>query len=223
MQDAATNVRRGRPPTVTLDAILAAAVDLGFEHLSVAAVADRLGVTRTSIHRFVGSRDQLETMLGEHLITADPMPPDDGAPLPEYLLRFGQGIAERVRAHPGLGSYYARGFPRTDRSMRVVEDFVATLVARGLSARDALRLAGGVAACAIGLADYSAQHLAHEAAQPDADAGAIEAAIDPAAYPLVSSVERSDDDEKWWDWTLRAAVHGLIELTLNAPAGLKLK
>lgn len=203
------SLRRGRPPTVTLDAILAAAVDLGFERLSIAAIAERLGVTRTSIHRFVGSRDHLETMLGEHLITSIPAPPDEGAPLPDHLLQFGQRIFARVRAHPGLGSYYASGFPRTDRTMRVVEDFVATLVARDLSAKDALRLAGGVAACAIALADYSAQRVAYQAADPD------DRPLDPVAYPLVSSVVHGDDEEPWWDWTLRAAVRGLIEATLN--------
>lgn len=214
MQDVAPGAtRRGRPPVVSMEAILAAAVDLGFERLSIAAVAERLGVTRTSIHRFVGSREQLETMLGEHLITSIPAPPDDGAPLPDYLLAFGRRIFDRVRAYPGLGSYYARGFPRTDRSMQVVEDFVATLVARGLTPRAALRLAGGVAACAIGLADYAAQRLAHQPVEP------AENPLDPVAHPLVSAAVPTENEEPWWDWTLRAAVRGLVDLTLDAPPG----
>lgn len=201
--------RRGRPPTVSREAILAAAVDLGFERLTIAAVAERLGVTRTSIHRFVGSREQLETLLGEHLIGTAQIPPDDGAPLEDYVLAFGRRISERVRAYPGLGSYYARGFPRTDATMQIVEEFVATLVARGLSPAQALRLAGGVAACAIGLADYAAERVAHE--ETHADPGAL----DPVVYPLVSSAEEEGDDEPWWEWTLRAAIHGLVALTLN--------
>ncbi|MDN5933432.1 MAG: TetR/AcrR family transcriptional regulator [Pseudonocardia sp.] len=122
----------GRPPAISLDDILAAGLEIGLEELSVAAVADRLGVTRTSVHRYVGSRRDLETLVGEHLVESATPVVDSGLPLEEYLLEFAESLVRFINEHPGPAAYYARGVPRTVRSARVVEAFVRTLVDRGL-------------------------------------------------------------------------------------------
>ena len=71
----------GRPPRISLETVLAAGLEIGLVDLSIAAVAERLGVTRTSVHRHVGSRRDLETLVGEHLVATAPLPGDSGAPL----------------------------------------------------------------------------------------------------------------------------------------------
>lgn len=165
--------------------------------LTVAAVAERLGVTRTSVHRHVGSRAELETLVGEHLVVTAPTAVDRGQPLDEYLLDFARLLVRHMLAHPGLAAYYNRGFPRTTASARVVEDFDATLVARGLSAAQAVRLAVSVANLAIGVAAF--RQLGDDTPS---------ASLDPAAFPILTGLGDVDGEE-WFDWALRTAVRGI--------------
>lgn len=210
----------GRPPALSLDDVLAAGLAIGLEGLSIAAVAERLGVTRTSVHRYVGSRHDLETLVGEHLVEAAPPTPDVGAPLEEYLAEFARGLAGHVRAHPGLAAYYARGFPRTPRSARVMEDVVGTLVARGLPPLDAARLATAVANYAI--ASTAHQMLDEHPAADGAGRSAEQAwaGFDPAEFPLLSTAWRAAQEpgpnsESWVDWSLRGVVAGLVALATD--------
>ena len=203
--------RTGRPPSISLEAILAAGLEIGLADLTIAAVAERLRVTRTSVHRYVGSRHDLETLVGEHLVVSAPVVADTGQPLEAYLLEFATALAGHIRAHPGLAAYYARGFPRTARSARVVEDFDRTLVDRGIAPLAAARLAAAVANHAIALTAF---------AMLDEPAGAP-AALDPERMPILAAVRRAaaeagPDAETWDMWSLRGAVHGLVALTREA-------
>ncbi len=51
--------RRGRPPRISYEDILAAATSIPFDDVTIEAVAERLGVTRAAIYRYVGSSDEL--------------------------------------------------------------------------------------------------------------------------------------------------------------------
>lgn len=191
--------RVGRPAAITRDDVVAAGLAIGMADLTIAAVAERLGVTRTSVHRHVGSRFDLETLVGDHLVVTAPMPEDRGQPLEEYLLDFARLLVHHILAHPGLAAYYNRGFPRTTASARVVEDFDATLVARGLSPCQAVRLAVSVANLAISAA------LFHQLGD-----GSAPARLDPAAFPILAGAAAQPiDGDAWFDWALRTAVRGM--------------
>ena len=64
-----TAPRRGRPPAASRDAVLRAAMGryLRGERIDVQAIAARLGLGRTTIYRWFGSR---ENLIGEVLVTA---------------------------------------------------------------------------------------------------------------------------------------------------------
>lgn len=202
----------GRPPAISLDDILAAGLEIGLEELSVAAVAERLGVTRTSVHRYAGSRRDLETLVGEHLVESAAPVADTGLPLEEYLLEFADSLVRFVREHPGLAAYYARGFPRTVRSASVVEAFVRTLVDRGLPPFEAARLAASVADHAIALTAYAA------AGQQDPPDAGARFDPDPEVLPLLAAARSAagePDAESWFTWSLRGVVRGLVTQTLD--------
>ncbi len=165
-------MRVGRPAAITRGDVLRAGLETGMADLTIAAVAERLGVTRTSVHRHVGSRHDLETLVGEHLVVTAPFPEDRGQPLEAYLLEFARLHVRHMLAHPGLAAYYNRGFPRTTASARVVEDFDAMLVARGLT-----RCAGG-----------AARHLRRGAGEPDRRRDAAELRADLTASPLYAAL-----------------------------------
>lgn len=161
-----------------------------WRNLSVAAVAERLGVTRTSVHRHVGSRRDLETVVGEHLVEAAPEPDDSGLPLEEHLLDFAWGLVRHVRAHPGLADYYARGFPRTWRAARVVEAFDASLVHRGLTAPAAARLAATVANHAIALTAFTVLDERYVPGAPEPRQNPR----DPDEFPILAATGRAWDE-----------------------------
>jgi AcrR family transcriptional regulator len=192
--------RVGRPAAITREDVLAAGLEIGMADLTIAAVAERLGVTRTSVHRHVGSRFDLETLVGEHLVLAAPVPDDCGQPLEAYLLEFARLLVRHLLDYPGLAAYYNRGFPRTAATARLVEDFDATLVARGLSPEQAVRLAVSVANLAVSAAAFR-----------QFDDGTSPAVLDPTEFPILAAVGASRaDPEGWFDWSLRASVRGLV-------------
>ncbi|MGV0849508.1 TetR/AcrR family transcriptional regulator C-terminal domain-containing protein [Mycolicibacterium phlei] len=54
---------RGRPPRLSRDQIVAAARDVASADLTMQAVADRLGVSRKSLHYYVGDREGLLSLV----------------------------------------------------------------------------------------------------------------------------------------------------------------
>lgn len=57
---------RGRPPRLTLDSILTAAVAIGGDQLTMAQLAAKLDVTVSALYRHVGSRDELILLMSDH-------------------------------------------------------------------------------------------------------------------------------------------------------------
>lgn len=60
--------RRGRPPQVTVDDIVDAALELGIEDLTMRDLADRLGVGLSTLYYHVGSREELVTLSADRLV-----------------------------------------------------------------------------------------------------------------------------------------------------------
>ena len=50
---------RGRPPRVSAESIVAAAIDIGLSRVTLAEVASRLGVTVPALYRHVRNRDEI--------------------------------------------------------------------------------------------------------------------------------------------------------------------
>ncbi|TDC55053.1 TetR/AcrR family transcriptional regulator [Actinomadura sp. KC345] len=80
-----TRPPRGRPPTLTLDQIVAAAVEVadelsrteGIEALSMRAIATHLGVGTMSLYRYVPGRSELLDLMLDHVIDVPDDEPDD--------------------------------------------------------------------------------------------------------------------------------------------------
>jgi len=72
--------RRGRPPRISRDHIVDAACEVGIENLTMAAVAERLGVTHQSLYGWVQDRDELIDLVSDRLIRRiEILPPADPA------------------------------------------------------------------------------------------------------------------------------------------------
>lgn len=127
-----------RPRLISADAILEAGLAIGLADLSVSAVAERLGVTRTAIYRHGPGRAALETLVGEHLLGQVEPPPDRQQPLDAYLREFGWWLRDISRSTPGLADYMVHLFPHSPASGRLMEHAVTVTVGHGWSPAAAL-------------------------------------------------------------------------------------
>ncbi|MEU8872178.1 helix-turn-helix domain-containing protein [Streptomyces javensis] len=71
--------RMGRPPMADQEAVIGAALGIGFSGLSMSAVAERLGVSHSTLYRYFPSRDALAAAAADHAVRAIewPEPGDD--------------------------------------------------------------------------------------------------------------------------------------------------
>ncbi|WP_051462946.1 TetR/AcrR family transcriptional regulator [Haloglycomyces albus] len=65
-----TESRRGRPARLNVDTVISTAVELadreGIETVTLPKVSDKLGVTKMSLYRYVGSKDELVTLMQDY-------------------------------------------------------------------------------------------------------------------------------------------------------------
>ncbi|NLV54143.1 MAG: helix-turn-helix transcriptional regulator [Acidimicrobiales bacterium] len=203
-----------RPRTISTEAILEAGLALGLADLSVSAVAERLGVTRTAIYRHVPGRAALETLVGEHLLGLAQPPPDRQQPLDAYLQEFGRWLRELTRSTPGLADYMVHLFPRSPASGRLMEHAVAVAIGHGWSPPAALYITTTVARSTLSLVRAEVETEAYlrnlSAEAPDAVTRTEDTM---RTLPLVSTAIpffEGIDEEIRFEWYLRAIVAGTL-------------
>ncbi|SHG60713.1 TetR/AcrR family transcriptional regulator [Streptoalloteichus hindustanus] len=98
---AAPTPRAGRPPLVDRDAIIDAAIAVGFDRITSVAVAERLGVRQSTLYRHVATRDELVAAAVDRVVEKAcwPVAGDDWR---AYLLAAGDALWRLFAAHPGL-------------------------------------------------------------------------------------------------------------------------
>ncbi|WP_157245321.1 TetR/AcrR family transcriptional regulator [Nonomuraea typhae] len=95
------NKRGGRPRVIDPEAVARAVVEHGFTGLSVAAVAQRLGVNQASLYRHIGGLDDLiDTGVSLLIRTADW--PAGGTGWRDHLERAAWTVWRILTDHPGL-------------------------------------------------------------------------------------------------------------------------
>lgn len=96
----------GRPPQVGRQSIVEAAVEVGFEDLSMSSVARRLGVKHSTLYRYFPQREALLAAAADHVVAAADWP----APCPgwrPYLRALARTTFRMFADHPGLALHVA--------------------------------------------------------------------------------------------------------------------
>ncbi|MFB6424275.1 TetR/AcrR family transcriptional regulator [Streptomyces microflavus] len=128
--------RPGRAPSLTRDAVADAALAEGVAVFSMPGVAARLGVSHSTLYRYVDSRDDLVRVAIERAAARTDWPPAD-LPWRELLTAFADAVWAACDASPGL----AEVLLTTPAAPRVMVDrlggYGVALVRAGLSTRDA--------------------------------------------------------------------------------------
>jgi AcrR family transcriptional regulator len=101
---AATAPRRGRPPKITPEKLVEAALSVGLENLTLAEVAKALNVSIQSLYNHVASRDDLLFMTAAVLSERYPMPEDTGGDWMEWLYRLAYALKSAYEHAPGFAT-----------------------------------------------------------------------------------------------------------------------
>lgn len=125
--------RPGRPPRLSREQIVAAALEIDLDALTMPAVAARLDVSTQALYYWVDNRDELINLIGDVLVaritpSEQPLEGDWRA----WLAELAWGMFHELLAVPGFtGRIFARrhGSPAREQLQTCV---VETLVAAGL-------------------------------------------------------------------------------------------
>ena len=148
------NPRRGRPPRLSRDLIVEAALDLvdrsGLQGLTMRALAHELQADPMAVYRHVRDKDELLGAMCDRLLFAlDPIDLDLG--WEPQMRRLAEQVRERFAARPALLPALAAA-PVTPTSLLIAADTVALLVRAGASARDAAAGVNAVFSYVLGYA-----------------------------------------------------------------------
>jgi AcrR family transcriptional regulator len=191
--------RRGRPPRLSRDQIVEAALSLvdrsGMHGLTMRALAHELQADPMAVYRHVRDKDELLGAMCDRLLVAlDPIDLDDG--WEPQLRRLAEQIRERFAARPALLPALAAA-PVTPTSLLIAADTLALLIHAGATARDAAAGVNAVFSYVLGYAvleaavpppsdhdalrDAALAHLGTDEPPPHLDA-AIDLMNDPGDF-----------------------------------------
>ncbi|WP_043808140.1 TetR family transcriptional regulator [Rhodococcus triatomae] len=137
MADARVGRRTGRPPTLTADDIVTAALGGDLAALSMPAVAKRLGVSHSALYRYFPDRESLLRACADRVVRATDWP-DVDQPWRDLLSSMAGALWSCFDSHPGLAQV-ALTLPGTPPALvTVVDAIVASLCAQGFVIHDAV-------------------------------------------------------------------------------------
>jgi len=133
--------RRGRPPRISRDDIVDAACELGIENLTMAAVAERLGVTHQSLYGWVQDRDELIDLVSDRLIRRlEIKSPADPADWRDSLRSYANGLRRLADEMPSFAAAGLGRFRMTDGFVRVNDAVIRMLERVGFEPAMAQRI-----------------------------------------------------------------------------------
>jgi len=217
---------RGPKPALSLDQIVAAAVDLaaaeGIAAVSMSRVARALGSSPMSLYRYVTAKDELLALMVDAALAATPAPPAAGADWREGLSRWAWTYHDALRRHPWVLRIPISGPPVTPNQVAWLEEGLAALRDSGLTEPEKLSvillLSGFVRNEATLAADIAAAVAAsgHEVMPGWAQtlARVTDAERFPALHAALASeaFEQDDDMDDEFVWGLARILDGVAAL-----------
>ena len=132
VEHAAATVRQGRPQLVDRDRIVAGAMELGLDDLSMHQLARHLGVSPATLYRYVASKEALLEACVDVFCERIRLP-DRALPWKTYLEHLGVAFLAAIEASPGAHSYGTRMGPNTPAAYAILDRSFAVLRSAGLS------------------------------------------------------------------------------------------
>lgn len=144
--------RVGRPPQVTRDVIARAAYEIGLSELTMRAVADRLGVSATSLYYHVRDRDDLTRLVAEYSAARLVPPKDRGQHWTRWLVEWAEFIRAAFVGQPGLLEQFLNGTIELERMLPNIDLVIGVLEREGFDPDEAMGAYTLVSDVAVGSA-----------------------------------------------------------------------
>ena len=200
--DGAARVGTALPdrPTLSRDRILATAIEFvdknGLTALTMRRLGRELGVEAMSLYRYVNGREDLLEGVVDQMVSQLHLSPDqdqlgDTDGWQAYLQWLAHGVRGLARAHPNLFPLIATRHPAAPwlrpplRSLRIVEEFLTTLIQRGFDDERAVKAYRAFSSFLLG-------HLLLEASLLGAQTGPAEEPLDEG-YSDVPNADQNLD------------------------------
>lgn len=119
---------RGRPPTITLERIANAGIEIGLPNITFVGVASALGISHMALYKHVANLKALKRLVAEEIFRRWSIPRarrDEPQELQAYLFTFAMSISEFVKAHPGLTPYVIRRLAVTQPMIEKIHEHQA--------------------------------------------------------------------------------------------------
>jgi TetR/AcrR family transcriptional regulator, tetracycline repressor protein len=168
--------------TLSRELIIETAIDFvdkrGLTALTMRRLGKELRVEAMSLYRYVNGREDLLEGIVDHMVAELHLPPDDEQLQPTagwqaYLVWLAHGVRALAREHPNVFPLIATRHPAAPwlrpplRSLRVVEDFLTTLISRGFSDAHAVMAYRGFSSFLLGHLLLEATILGAQTSPPE--------------------------------------------------------
>jgi AcrR family transcriptional regulator len=142
----------GRPNKITLASIVATAAEIGLENVTMAGVADRLGVSVGALYRHVHNRSELQGLVVQVELRQQLQPRDVGQHWTMLVREYADLLFRLFAGNPALIAEYASGGFPPSNEVDMFEQYLTAMHRRGFALGEALDLIRDVRALAIGSA-----------------------------------------------------------------------
>lgn len=205
----------GRPRRLTLDQVLDAALELGLDNLTMAAVASRLGVGVAVLYSYVKNREELVRFASIRAAHQHGFPEDKGQHWAHYVSDYARGLYEMLTSNSQLIASFLEGGLGPEAQIDSAEAWMSALTGRGFTPQESvqlLRVVGqlvlGCAATAIHARALAANGTSYSAAA----CKAINSRSDEELPLLKRHIDMFTDDIQYGSWK------GGLQLILEAVA-----
>ncbi|WP_279110360.1 TetR/AcrR family transcriptional regulator [Bartonella apis] len=109
MTEPAKKLSRGRPPTISRDRIIKAAIEIGLPKITFVGVAEKLGVSHMALYNHVDGLEALKKLVAETIFLEWKLPQfQSGISLHDYLVSLASSMWKLVETYQGITPYLLR-------------------------------------------------------------------------------------------------------------------
>jgi len=220
--------RVGRPPSVTVPQIVAVALELGLDNLSLKQVADQLGIGLATLYRHVGTRDELLRLASFELMLRRQAPVAESAHWSQVAMQYAESLLQSFIEEPQLITELQRGRLGPHAEVDLLEKFLRVITQHGFSIEEGVRLFHAIGTLVVGTATGMTGNRAAESSGESwkLETRRVLGARDDDELPLVRRAypQFIDPGIGQWQYTIRGLLAGVAAArgeTLPADTTLK--
>ena len=199
-----TTTRRGRPPQISRDDVVGAAMAIGLDRFTMTSVAERLGVTTPALYTHVNSRDELLTLVSTELVQRIEGGLDAGGDWRAFLTSLARAVRDAMTWSHWAVMSQVEG-PST-AGVAIGERGLAVLTDAGFAPSDAARAIWLVLRLALTAGPSTSPSIEHQRRT------APELVDPPAELPFIRRAVAEldqDTDPDPFEWDLAVLLDGL--------------